>query len=230
MVRKGFTLIELLVVIAIIAVLAAILFPVFTSAKAKAYESSCCSNLNQLYKGMTLYMQDNEDKFPWATEYCAWENPTETRNLRDVLGVGGKKNVKCSKYITNTNVFECPADVGVSVVGQPGNASKSNNYFRSFGTSYGYRGYNTDYWSEGDPIPPPKSEYQITWLAGRRINCWAQPSKVTCCNDAWIWHRAASNKYVNNGVAEKNLLNVMFIDGHVKPMPYNTFVMALYQP
>jgi prepilin-type N-terminal cleavage/methylation domain-containing protein/prepilin-type processing-associated H-X9-DG protein len=61
---KGFTLIELLVVIAIIAILAAILFPVFMSAKAKARESGCISNLKQIGSATTMYLDDNGNRFP----------------------------------------------------------------------------------------------------------------------------------------------------------------------
>ena len=61
--RRGFTLIELLVVIAIIAILAAILFPVFTAAKEKGKQASCLSNLKQLSTAMCMYMQDSQDRF-----------------------------------------------------------------------------------------------------------------------------------------------------------------------
>jgi prepilin-type N-terminal cleavage/methylation domain-containing protein/prepilin-type processing-associated H-X9-DG protein len=64
--RRGFTLIELLVVIAIIAILAAILFPVFAQAREKARQSMCISNLRQISTGMMMYVQDNDDMFPSA--------------------------------------------------------------------------------------------------------------------------------------------------------------------
>jgi len=62
--RKGFTLIELLVVIAIIAILAAILFPVFARAREKARQSSCLSNVKQLTLGMLQYTQDYDETLP----------------------------------------------------------------------------------------------------------------------------------------------------------------------
>ena len=64
--RRGFTLIELLVVIAIIAILAAILFPVFAKAREKARQSSCLSNLKQLGLGILSYAQDYDERFPMA--------------------------------------------------------------------------------------------------------------------------------------------------------------------
>ncbi len=62
--RSGFTLIELLVVIAIIAILAAILFPVFVSAREKAYQTQCASNLRQIHIALSLYIDDNGGRFP----------------------------------------------------------------------------------------------------------------------------------------------------------------------
>ena len=65
-VRRGFTLIELLVVIAIIAILAAILFPVFAQAREKARSASCLSNLKQMGLAWMMYAQDYDEKFPFA--------------------------------------------------------------------------------------------------------------------------------------------------------------------
>ena len=68
--RRGFTLIELLVVVAIIAVLAAILFPVFAQAREKARQSTCLNNQRQIVTSMLIYVQDNDDTFP--TESNVW--------------------------------------------------------------------------------------------------------------------------------------------------------------
>jgi len=64
MMRRGFTLIELLVVIAIIAILAAILFPVFARAREKARQSSCLSNVRQMSNATMMYLQDYDERFP----------------------------------------------------------------------------------------------------------------------------------------------------------------------
>jgi prepilin-type N-terminal cleavage/methylation domain-containing protein len=65
--KRGFTLIELLVVIAIIAILAAILFPVFARARESARTSSCLSNVRQIATGIMMYIQDYDETYPAAT-------------------------------------------------------------------------------------------------------------------------------------------------------------------
>ena len=68
---RGFTLIELLVVIAIIAILAAILFPVFAQARNKARQTACLSNLKQLGTGFAMYTQDYDETMPiWTSNAC----------------------------------------------------------------------------------------------------------------------------------------------------------------
>ena len=75
-VRSAFTLIELLVVIAIIAILAAILFPVFARARENARRSSCQSNLKQILLGDQQYAQDYDERFPlWQTDWKTIEQP-----------------------------------------------------------------------------------------------------------------------------------------------------------
>lgn len=77
--RNGFTLIELLVVIAIIAILAAILFPVFARAREKARQASCTSNLKQMGLAMLMYANDYDEVLPpnyaWVPE--SWPKPTQ---------------------------------------------------------------------------------------------------------------------------------------------------------
>src|ERR671934_1073768 len=81
--RSGFTLIELLVVIAIIAILAAILFPVFAQAREKARQAGCLSNLKQIGTATMLYVQDYDETYPhqlalsipgtaYGTDWVAW--------------------------------------------------------------------------------------------------------------------------------------------------------------
>ena len=68
--KRGFTLIELLVVIAIIAILAAILFPVFAKAREKARQTTCLSNVKQITLGILQYAQDYDERFPMLYDLC----------------------------------------------------------------------------------------------------------------------------------------------------------------
>lgn len=105
--RRGFTLIELLVVIAIIAILAAILFPVFAQARERARAASCTSNLKQLGIGLSMYVQDYDEIFP-----NAYMSPVAPGTQFP----GGVWNSCCLfwpqlvyPYFKNTQVFTCPS-------------------------------------------------------------------------------------------------------------------------
>ena len=104
MTRRGFTLIELLVVIAIIAILAAILFPVFAKAREKARQASCLSNVKQLTLGFIQYSQDYDEWFPQAGaaagDVATWPN-----------GASGANYWPCRifPYVKNVQVFNCPS-------------------------------------------------------------------------------------------------------------------------
>ncbi|HWD38365.1 MAG TPA: prepilin-type N-terminal cleavage/methylation domain-containing protein, partial [Fimbriimonas sp.] len=96
--RKAFTLIELLVVIAIIAILAAILFPVFSQAKEAAKKTACLSNTKQLGLGVLMYAEDSDEVLP----------PTENGNLvlwPDLV----------NPYVKNDKVRVCSSDQGSAV-------------------------------------------------------------------------------------------------------------------
>src|SRR3984893_16503713 len=82
---RAFTLIELLVVIAIIAILAAILFPVFAQARDKARQSSCLSNMKQITTAVVMYVQDYDERFPYA---IGWQQ-TGCQNRGAWWGGGG---------------------------------------------------------------------------------------------------------------------------------------------
>src|SRR5450432_2383849 len=87
---KAFTLIELLVVIAIIAILAAILFPVFAQAREKARQTSCLSNLKQLGLGFLMYASDNDGYFPAPiTNYGAKDGAPPTWVTGDPNAIAG---------------------------------------------------------------------------------------------------------------------------------------------
>src|SRR6266511_3375494 len=84
--QRGFTLIELLVVIAIIAILAAILFPVFAQAREKARQASCLSNCKQIGLASNMYLQDYDETFPghdWQKGMGIWGLP-DGRNYKEI--------------------------------------------------------------------------------------------------------------------------------------------------
>src|SRR5687768_8573044 len=102
--RHAFTLIELLVVIAIIAILAAILFPVFAQAKEAAKRTACVANSNQIGKATMMYMGDNDDRVP-LIHY----------NLGPLIATAGTQNQaypmnQMAGYLGDKTVYRCPSD------------------------------------------------------------------------------------------------------------------------
>lgn len=98
----GFTLIELLVVIAIIAILAAILFPVFAQARSKARQAVCLSNMKQLGLAVTMYVQDYDEIYPVTTRTY---DPTGPVNSNSVYGAWTQH---LYPYTKNVQIFGCP--------------------------------------------------------------------------------------------------------------------------
>lgn len=102
-IRTGFTLIELLVVIAIIAILAAILFPVFASAQRSAMKSRCVANEKQVLHAIQLYAQDNEGRVPPGYD------PSSTSEYNWNSHKFGKTwNERVLPYAKNKDIFLCP--------------------------------------------------------------------------------------------------------------------------
>ncbi|MCC7492157.1 MAG: DUF1559 domain-containing protein [Fimbriimonadaceae bacterium] len=101
--KRGFTLIELLVVIAIIAILAAILFPVFAKAREKARQSSCSSNIKQLALGILQYAQDYDEACP----------PRYYRYNPSVAGGPNIWDQLLQPYVKNLQVIRCPSDTAM---------------------------------------------------------------------------------------------------------------------
>src|SRR5438132_10932901 len=99
--RRGFTLIELLVVIAIIAILAAILFPVFAQARDRARMTTCISNMRQLGNAFMMYTQDYDETFP----YIRFHGNGATKGLSTITW----KNA-IRPYVKSLDVFACPSN------------------------------------------------------------------------------------------------------------------------
>lgn len=118
--REGFTLIELLVVIAIIAILAAILFPVFTRAKEQAKMTSCKSNMKQLSNAAMLYLNDWNNCFPDHVSTGKFAEAYKSANDNAMCYEFGWRYLSggqpagigksYSKYLKNMNVWICPSE------------------------------------------------------------------------------------------------------------------------
>jgi prepilin-type N-terminal cleavage/methylation domain-containing protein/prepilin-type processing-associated H-X9-DG protein len=116
--RRGFTLIELLVVIAIIAILAAILFPVFARAREKARQTSCLNNVKQIALGVIMYAQDYDEKMPML--YMNRTTPSSTW-----YGIAQELD----PYVKNVNVHDCPSASMQSTLSSYG-GNRSYGYVR----------------------------------------------------------------------------------------------------
>lgn len=116
--KDAFTLIELLVVIAIIAILAAILFPVFASAKEKGRQTACMNNMGQLARGFTMYLDDSNGYYPMgangyvdvkdAANWVYAERPQKTNYLQVTID---PTRGSLWRYIKSAKVYMCPSHV-----------------------------------------------------------------------------------------------------------------------
>ncbi len=141
--KRGFTLVELLIVIWIIAVLAGLLLPVFMSARERARQLVCASNLRQLGVAVDLYAQDYDSKFPYGVDYD--DKYTNTWQSAD----GGKfwpqittfplLPVVLHPYVSTTELWRCPSDAGLDVGDEAAFGLKpASSCFKSYGMSYFY--------------------------------------------------------------------------------------------
>ena len=166
---EAFTLIELLVVIAIIAILAAILFPVFASARDKARQASCLSNTKQIGTGLMLYVQDYDEVLPQGA----------IGGLASPPPIPNRWNKLIYPYIKNVNVYSCPSvRVESSFAAQPFvPVIDSTGYPNSCG-GYGAN-YNIMVNSPITSNPPPssKSLSEIKDAAGTFVICDASQLK-----------------------------------------------------
>jgi prepilin-type N-terminal cleavage/methylation domain-containing protein len=136
--RAGFTLIELLVVIAIIAILAAILFPVFSNARENARAIAATSQAREIGLGNRMYVEDYDETFPIfqaynTLDYNGNEAPPWTAHH---LGV----EMEILPYIQSHDIFKDPDDMGSPYLssGYPGTGVLTDSYYDAYGSSYRY--------------------------------------------------------------------------------------------
>lgn len=174
--RDGFTLIELLVVVAIIALLAALLFPVFAKVRARGRQTACLSNLRQLGMATFQYAQDFDDHYPYGGDpgdlYTnGWQYTQNGRYWPAIQRMQANNQtipIAMSGYVKDNTLWRCPSDNGFDMTGvfenDPLIAAPSS--FQAFGMSYAYTTQlalegetmnNVRVWSQS----PPYSEHNF---------------------------------------------------------------------
>jgi prepilin-type N-terminal cleavage/methylation domain-containing protein/prepilin-type processing-associated H-X9-DG protein len=131
--RSGFTLIELLVVIAIIAILAAILFPVFAQAREKARQTACLSNSKQIATAVHMYLQDYDETMPLA---ISWNDPRVSSLWTD----------RVQPYIKNWDMMFCPSGGPKLPSAWQGDPTRENGTYWKYSVQYGL---NATYMNKG---------------------------------------------------------------------------------
>lgn len=202
--RRGFTLIELLVVIAIIAILAAILFPVFAQAREAARRTSCLSNVRQLGSAVHLYTQDYDERMVYARSFgriwslqsfwgSGWGNRTDDIELPDLL----------MPYAKNQGIFFCPS-VSRNTRWNLWNNSPANTMtFTDNRTTYFYNWMVT-----GSCCVPAQANIPVFQLSLAAIPYPAEAMLV--------WDMPFYRGLGQSFVPHMEGTNVLFSDGHAK--------------
>jgi prepilin-type N-terminal cleavage/methylation domain-containing protein/prepilin-type processing-associated H-X9-DG protein len=222
--RRAFTLIELLVVIAILALLAAILFPVFSRARENARRTSCQNNLKQIGIGLLQYCQDSDE----ATTRSFFGTAGDTDSAANYKWMDA-----IFPYVKNEQLFTCPSDSAANrryVWNKTLAAGQTTQ-------NYGSYGLNGAYGNAGDNQTPPRSSglYLVTLP---QIEVPAATVWVTDNNNAvsvvntggsqgFFWTDATANPPITTtsprqlqNIVERHLdtVGVVFCDGHVKSL------------
>jgi prepilin-type N-terminal cleavage/methylation domain-containing protein/prepilin-type processing-associated H-X9-DG protein len=200
--QRGFTLIELLVVIAIIAILAAILFPVFAKAREKARQTSCLSNQKQIGLAILQYVQDYDETFP--TVRTVYPNGADIDWRNRVL-----------PYIKTRQIFGCPSDPNSGQTNYVGDCATTvavpAGDTRTFvDISYAWATIGgpgvTDGFSYGNNEPAQ----QLSALQFPATTMLVNESSGTCAdNCVWCWY---------NDFCHMLQSNYLFGDGHAKAL------------
>ncbi len=201
--KRGFTLIELLVVIAIIALLAAILFPVFARARENARRSSCQSNLKQMSLGITQYIQDYDELFPMQGgngHGCGAVGTT-------YYGTGLSWPLSTQPYIKSTQIFKCPSDARGAI------------FTSSYGANQQLGPMKTNF-----PTLPPISIAKVDQVSkvvewyesGYMFNSTTDNFGALECNDFSSGFDSGATSGTCAYTRHLEGMNIAFVDGHVK--------------
>jgi prepilin-type N-terminal cleavage/methylation domain-containing protein/prepilin-type processing-associated H-X9-DG protein len=211
--KNGFTLIELLVVIAIIAILAAILFPVFARARENARRSSCQSNLKQIGLGMLQYAQDYDEKMLPLAIF----EPTDMRYTWPHI---------VQPYIKSTQLFQCSSDTKTNQNMNSYWASGPEAAGKNFHSSYVY---NTEI---GGTIGNSVSQSAIQTVATTIAVFDGGTGAGAVGSDPATWTQKSGGQFATRADGDVNsddiyggpmsrhleTTNVLFADGHVKAL------------
>ena len=158
--QRAFTLIELLVVIAIIAILAAILFPIFSSAKERGRQAGCINNLRQLGAALQQYMDDNENTAPLISLYNFPDKPNWCGTLA-TFGWTDPKKGSLWPYTRNMGIYICPTDVGREAKGLSTNLVPSLADRKAYPLSYSMNGTLNHRLPPGNVFRPAKMDTEV---------------------------------------------------------------------
>ncbi len=203
--RHGFSLIELLVVIAIIAILAAILFPVFAQARGKARQANCLSNMKQLATAALLYASDFDNLVPCWNLYH-WPRPAD--------GQGYSWDIQLMPYVKNTQVFVCPMN---AFNGQTVTVQMNGTDVQQTGPKRGYALPRYVSAQDLDDPPYPSSTLLLLEKGACLMGTWDDAASEHPRQAGWSQLYPDEVKPRHNGGN-----NFAFLDGHGKWFAYGS--------